>query len=171
MYELDKFPSKWVDVVHCSKHHEYSKRDCAQVCFSHSPYMTDENKEWNGMAELCPKESASLELLLPHKLYTYDDKLYMQLHESGHWFVLSCPYLWADCSSCDGETSSSYDVNEFLDLRDIIYNGMGNSERNEIMSCMNPYSEDEDPMPLGNESFEAYRERVSEEYLYSTVFL
>lgn len=102
MKRLQKFPKKWKSVVHCTKHFDYSQSKCTDIWYEKSPFL--EKSQWDGVDSLTSKKEFGL--VIPHKIYKYNSELFAQLTKQGNWFVFSFPRVWADCSTCDGQTES-----------------------------------------------------------------
>lgn len=129
MKRLEKFPKKWKGVVHCTRHFCYSSRDRTEDCHSQSPFLR--KSQWGGVDSLAHPEK-EFGVVIPYKLCEYKSELFAQLRKGGNWFVFSCPWLSAGCSSCDGETDSSFNVKEYGGIHDLLWNHFTDDERGEL---------------------------------------
>nr|WQM87069.1 hypothetical protein [Marseillevirus cajuinensis] len=129
MKRLSKFPKEWKGVVHCTKHFCYSSSDNTEVYHSSSPFV--EQSQWGGVDSLRSSKK-EFGLVVPHKILEYNRELFAQLRKGGHWFVLSVPYVHGDCSTCDGQTESSFNVKEYNGIHDLLWNHFTDSEREEL---------------------------------------
>nr|WRK65548.1 hypothetical protein MarFTME_503 [Marseillevirus futianmevirus] len=129
MKRLQKFPKEWKGVVHCSKHFEYSSSYQTEVVHTCSPFV--EKSQWGGVDSLTHPDK-EFGLIVPYKILEYGRELFVQLRKKGNWFVLSAPYLYSGCSSCDGETESSFNVREYEGIHDLLWNHFTDNEREEL---------------------------------------
>ena len=131
--KIEEFPKKWISIVHCSTHLEYSRVNNTS-CNYKPTFLIDEDEEWGGCRNSLTVNPSSRypdedKLIKPYRLYQNKDSLLFQLYEDGHWFWMIDPYIHVGCDSCDGETSSSFTLYEAIDLHDMIFNCFTESMR------------------------------------------
>jgi hypothetical protein len=148
----------WVGAIHCTKHYSYSSSDNTHVNYASSFRVrcNGNTTEWRGLSSLLGSD-ASDEFGVPHELYRFRDHLICQLKKGGRWFILSYPKVHG-CSTCDGQTESSFRVREFLCLHDLVWAGLDDEERDGLI-----YIEQFD-------TYEEFRHTISRTLLKKVIF-
>jgi hypothetical protein len=82
---------------------------------------------------------------------------HLSLNKGGRWFILSYPKV-RGCSTCEGQTESSFRVREFLCLHDLVWAGLDDEERDGLI-----YIEQFD-------TYEEFRHTISRTLLKKVIF-
>ncbi|SPN79783.1 Hypothetical protein ZAZAV_494 [Cedratvirus Zaza IHUMI] len=114
--QIEEFPQLWYEVVHCQVHGDYSRYDMVEVCYERS--LRVKSSQWKGVKTLV---AGDLLMIKPYKLYQREKDLILQLKEGGNYFLLSSPYVWSACESCDEETESDFTIKEFASIYDLVW--------------------------------------------------
>ena len=162
MHRLAKFPKEWKEVVHCTKRFDYSSYDETDARHSRSPFV--EQSQWHGVVSLVHPQK-EFGLVVPHKLFEYNSELFAQLRKGGNWFVFSLPRITADCSSCDGQTDSSFSVKEYGGIHDLLWNHFSDREREELGLFL--WDNEECKYPESLQEFQEFFPKESISWIFS----
>nr|WQM87227.1 hypothetical protein [Marseillevirus cajuinensis] len=128
MEKLEDWPYEWKKILLCTEHWNYGGNCSAEHRTTPVLGLSGLTHEWVSCEfnlGVC-----RLEIFVPHAIYeTPSGDIVCQIIEGGRWFVFSGGNIDDWCSTCDGKTESSCTVTECVSLYDLVWWGIGETDR------------------------------------------